>query len=158
MIKTDSGPAFYTQTRIGRNCQHFPLYKFRSMVINADKIGSYATTKNDSRITPAGRFIRKTSIDELPQLLNVLKGDMSLIGPRPDVPAQQKLYTPEQWQQRHTVRPGITGLAQATIRSSGTMNDRIALDLDYIKKCGFILDCIIIWKTVVSVIATRGTN
>lgn len=155
---TDRGPAFYKQTRIGKTCSPFSIYKLRSMVTNADKTGSYSTSKNDARITPIGRFIRKTSIDELPQLLNVLKGDMSLIGPRPDVPAQETLYTPEQWQQRHTVRPGITGLAQATMRSDGTIENRIALDLEYTRTYSLFSDIKIAWQTVISLILTKGVN
>jgi lipopolysaccharide/colanic/teichoic acid biosynthesis glycosyltransferase len=95
-----------------------------------------------------GRFLRRTSLDELPQLFNVLKGDMSLVGPRPDVPAQRSLYTDEEWALRTSVRPGITGLAQATVRSAATQAERTALDLEYVRKASFWFDMKILLLTV----------
>ena len=133
LVRLDSpGPALYRQVRIGRGAQPFTMLKFRSMVTAADRIGGYATAADDSRITRLGRFIRRGSLDELPQLINVLKGDMSLVGPRPDVPAQRELYTEDEWRMRHSVRPGLTGLAQATLRSEATVEQRKALDLAYV--------------------------
>ena len=108
-------PVLFRQTRLGLHGREFGMFKFRSMVKNAASIGPYFTSDNDPRITRVGRFIRRTSIDELPQILNVLRGDMSLVGPRPDVPAQRALYSDADWAQRCSVRPGITGLAQALL-------------------------------------------
>jgi lipopolysaccharide/colanic/teichoic acid biosynthesis glycosyltransferase len=148
-VMLDSGfPVFFQQTRVGLGGREFGMYKFRSMVQNAAATGPYFTETNDPRITRVGRFIRRTSIDELPQIINVLLGDMSLVGPRPDVPAQQKLYTADQWQQRCSVLPGVTGLAQAQIRSEGTHEDRLALDLRYTREKSVWLDIKILWLTL----------
>ncbi len=143
----DGGPALYRQTRVGRNCRPFGMMKFRSMVVDAESVGGYATTTNDVRITPVGRFIRRTSLDELPQLFNVLLGEMSIVGPRPDVPAQECHYSSAQWQMRHTLRPGITGLAQAVSRSVASAKVRTELDLAYIRDFSLILDLKIIFMT-----------
>lgn len=145
---TSSGGAFYSQVRVGLRCRPFRMLKFRSMVANADQIGGYSTSAGDPRVTRIGRFIRRTSLDELPQLLNVLLGDMSLVGPRPDVPAQQELYDPADWQERHLVRPGITGLAQALARNVAEPDQRTALDLKYVRQQSLWLDLKIIWWTV----------
>ena len=146
-IALESGrPVLFQQIRLGLKGREFNMLKFRSMQRGA--AGPYFTAANDSRITRVGRFIRRTSIDELPQILNVLRGDMSLVGPRPDVPAQQQLYSAEDWQQRCSVRPGITGLAQALIRSVGTHEDRLALDLRYTREQSVWLDIKIMWMTL----------
>lgn len=145
----DSGlPIFFMQTRVGLNGHTFGMFKFRSMRVDAESLGPYFTQDNDARITRVGKFIRRTSIDELPQLINVLLGDMSLVGPRPDVPAQQSLYSADEWQQRCSVLPGITGLAQAQIRSVGTHADRLALDLRYTREQSLWLDIKILWRTL----------
>lgn len=158
-IRLDSpGGALFKQTRIGLGGKPFTIYKFRSMVSGADKKGPYYTDSNDARITKTGRIIRKTSLDELPQLLNVLKGDMSLVGPRPYTPAQEQEFTPEQWQQRHQVRPGITGLAQAEIRSGGTDEQRLSLDLSYVQNHSVLQDLRILWLTVLQVLIRRSAN
>ena len=159
LIKIDSpGPVFFKQKRIGLNGQPFWMYKFRSMDTQAEKKGPYYTQENDPRITKTGHFIRKTSIDELPQLINVIKGDMSLVGPRPDVPAQQKDYTPQDWQKRLSVLPGITGLAQAVKRSSATGSQRLDFDLEYVDRASFLMDLKIILLTVKQVLVRKGTN
>ncbi|MGA8009372.1 MAG: sugar transferase [Thiomonas sp.] len=146
----DSGrPVLFAQERVGRGTQPFRLFKFRSMVIDAAQRGSHSTAQNDPRITRVGRILRRTSVDELPQLINVLRGDMSLVGPRPDVPAQRGNYTAEQWAQRHRVRPGITGLAQALYRSRATPQQRLQADLDYAGHHGLLVDLRIIGLTVV---------
>jgi lipopolysaccharide/colanic/teichoic acid biosynthesis glycosyltransferase len=150
-------PVIFKQTRIGKGCQPFGMYKFRSMVKDAATQGPHFTNAGDPRITRVGRFIRKTSIDELPQLINVLKGDMSLVGPRPDVPAQQEGYRSEDWQERHTVRPGITGLAQAELRSAATTEQRLALDLQYVRSHSLAMDCRILWRTVAR-LSGRGST
>jgi len=118
------------------------------MVAGADQKGPYFTAKGDTRITKIGAFLRKTSLDELPQLLNVLIGNMSLVGPRPDVFAQRANYTQEEWEKRTRVKPGITGLAQATIRNVGGPDQRTALDLEYVDNASFWLDLKILLLTV----------
>ena len=145
----DSGlPVLFRQTRVGLAGREFGMFKFRSMVKNAASTGPYFTQAYDRRITRVGQFIRRTSIDELPQIINVLLGDMSLVGPRPDVPAQQSLYTPQDWAQRCSVRPGITGLAQVKGRSAVTPEQRLALDLAYARQVSWWRDIQIMWWTV----------
>jgi len=153
----DFGPVLFKQRRVGQQGREFWLYKFRSMVLNAEKLGGYSTRQGDVRITKIGRFIRRTSLDELPQLLNVLKGEMSLVGPRPDVPAQKSRYTEEEWQLRHSVRPGITGLAQATLRSAASEAQRKQLDLEYAQNASFLLDIKILLMTARQIL-TKGGN
>ncbi len=150
-------PVLFKQTRIGQQGREFGMYKFRSMVKNAAAIGPYHTASNDARITRVGRFIRRTSIDELPQIFNVLKGDMSLVGPRPDVPVQRADYTEAQWAQRCSVRPGITGLAQALYRSDCTQEQRVAADLLYTQQAGVWLDLKIMLMTVKR-LSGKGSN
>jgi lipopolysaccharide/colanic/teichoic acid biosynthesis glycosyltransferase len=152
-IRLDSaGPILFRQERVGRGGQPFQMLKFRSMVKDAPSLGPYFTKKGDPRITRAGAFLRRTSLDELPQLINVLTGDMSLVGPRPDVPAQRQLYTAQEWEKRHRVRPGITGLAQATVRSSAGEGQRKSLDLEYVDRESFLLDLWILLLTVKQVL------
>ena len=148
-VMLDSGlPILFRQTRVGLKGREFGMFKFRSMVKNAASTGPYFTDTNDVRITRVGQFIRRTSIDELPQILNVLLGDMSLVGPRPDVPVQKSLYAPEDWARRCSVRPGITGLAQVLIRSMGTHQSRLDLDLRYISEQSTLADIKIMWLTL----------
>lgn len=157
-IAWESGfPVLFRQTRQGLHGREFRMFKFRSMVKNAAAIGPYFTADNDPRITRVGRIIRRTSIDELPQLINVLAGDMSLVGPRPDVPAQRCLYTDADWAQRCSVRPGITGLAQALLRSEGSEAQRLALDLRYSREVSVWLDLKILWWTL-GRLSGRGAN
>ena len=157
-IVLDNGlPVFFRQTRLGLRGRQFSMLKFRSMRNNVAATGPYFTQANDPRITPAGRFIRRTSIDELPQIINVLLGDMSLVGPRPDVPAQRGLYTDADWAQRCSVKPGITGLAQAKIRSDGTEKQRLDLDLSYTRSVSVWLDLKIMWWTLARVTG-KGSN
>ncbi len=157
-VALDSGrPVLFRQTRIGLHGRTFGMYKFRSMVKNAASIGPYFTSTNDPRITRVGRFIRRTSLDELPQLINVLAGDMSLVGPRPDVPAQRKLYSDAHWAQRCSVRPGITGLAQALYRSESVGDQRLQADLRYVRERSFWLDIRIILMTVKR-LSGKGSN
>ena len=142
------GPVLFQQTRLGLRGREFKMLKFRSMRRGADTTGPYFTAANDPRITRVGRLIRRTSIDELPQLINVLRGDMSLVGPRPDVPAQRGLYNDTDWAQRCSVRPGITGLAQALLRSEATQAQRLALDLRYTHEASVWFDLKIMALTV----------
>jgi len=141
-------PVLFCQTRVGRHGLVFEMFKFRSMVTNAAEVGPYFTSTADPRITRVGRFIRRTSLDELPQLINVLKGDMSLVGPRPDVPAQRHLYSEADWVQRCSVRPGITGLAQAMYRSESVGGQRLEADLRYTREASLCLDLQICWWTL----------
>lgn len=127
----DGRPVLFRQRRVGLGGAIFSILKFRSMVVNAEQCGGYSTAEGDPRITIVGRFIRRTSLDELPQLFNVLLGDMSIVGPRPDVPEQRALYSDGEWVLRHRVRPGVTGPAQATLRSSASPEQRKELDLAY---------------------------
>ena len=117
---SSKGPLFYTQKRVGKDFKEFDIYKFRSMVVNADKIGPSVTSGDDSRITEVGKFIRKTKIDELPQLLNVLKGDMSLVGPRPEV-MQFVVKKRDEYKKVLSVRPGITDNAAIEFRDEETI-------------------------------------
>lgn len=154
----DGGPVIYKQVRVGKDGKQFEMYKFRSMVTNADQLlaklkdqneidGAMFKMKHDPRITKVGHFIREHSLDELPQLVNVLKGDMSLVGPRPPLPSEVKQYT-DYDKQRLYVIPGCTGLWQATERNDVGFNEMIKLDLEYIRKANFSYDLWIIMKTV----------
>jgi lipopolysaccharide/colanic/teichoic acid biosynthesis glycosyltransferase len=157
-VAMDSGfPVLFRQLRVGRGGRTFGMFKFRSMVRDAAAIGPFNTAANDPRITRAGRFIRRTSLDELPQLFNVLKGDMSLVGPRPDVPVQRSLYSDADWALRCSVRPGITGLAQVVLRSEGTEDDRRALDLRYVQERSLWLDLKIMGRTFTR-LTGQGSN
>ncbi len=167
---TAPGPIFFIQKRMGRNKRMFDIYKFRTMVVDAEKRlkeiehlneanGAVFKIKNDPRITPVGRFLRKTSIDELPQLFNVLKGDMSLVGPRPLQVRDYELFETfcGDWQRRRfSVRPGITCLWQITGRSSTTFEKWMELDLQYIRNWSLWLDFEILAKTVPAVLRGSG--
>lgn len=157
-IVLESGfPVLFRQARLGLGGREFSMYKFRSMVKSAANIGPYFTQADDQRITRVGRFLRRTSVDELPQLINVLNGDMSLVGPRPDVPAQRSLYSDADWAQRCSVRPGITGLAQALYRSDSTEAQRLEADLRYTREASLWLDLKICWWTLRR-LSGRGAN
>ena len=156
VASTSPGGVLFCQERVGRHGKAFKMFKFRSMVADAAHVGPYFTSDGDPRITPVGRFIRRTSLDELPQIFNVLRGDMSLVGPRPDVPAQRSLYTEGEWLARHAVRPGITGLAQATMRSAASEEQRKALDLEYARSSSLILDIKILLLTARQVVLKGG--
>ena len=157
-VALESGrPVLFLQRRIGQGGREFGMVKFRSMVNDAAAIGPDHTVLGDRRVTRVGRFIRRTSLDELPQLLNVLHGDMSLVGPRPDLPAQRVNYREADWQERCSVRPGITGLAQARLRSDATPQQRLTLDLQYVREAGLALDLRILAWTLAR-IGGRGSN
>lgn len=151
----DKGPVFYVAPRLGENGKIFNMYKFRSMKVNApDLRNSDGTTYNseeDPRVTRIGRLLRKTSIDEIPQLLNVFIGNMSFIGPRPDLPgANVELYRPGD-EIKLTVKPGITGYSQAYYRNSSTLDQRFDGDVFYANNISFILDVKILFKTIKTV-------
>jgi lipopolysaccharide/colanic/teichoic acid biosynthesis glycosyltransferase len=151
------GPALYAAQRIGRSERVFHQYKLRSMRLGADAAG-FRTASADPRITTVGRFLRRTSLDELPQLWNVLRGDMGLVGPRPAAPAQLADYTMEQRRIRASVRPGITGLAQVSGRSSLGSEQSLALDLWYATHASVWTDLRILARTAGVVLGRRGTN
>ncbi|MBS6023664.1 MAG: exopolysaccharide biosynthesis polyprenyl glycosylphosphotransferase [Paeniclostridium sordellii] len=147
----DRGPIFYKQERLGKNLKVFYIYKIRSMRVDAEKIGGAQwAQKDDPRITKTGKFIRKTRIDEIPQLFNILKGDMSLIGPRPERPELTYKFEKEipGFIKRLKVKPGLTGLAQVNGGYEITPNEKLKWDLIYIKNRNIIMDIKIILKTV----------
>lgn len=150
------GGGLFWQRRVGLEGKEFQMVKFRTMVKNADKLGPYYTQPGDVRVTQIGQFLRRTSIDELPQLWNVLKGDMSLVGPRPVVQEQKVEYSPEEWKARHSMRPGMTGLAQALLRSEATPEQRKALDLEYVQNRTLWLDFKILFWTIRQVLYKGG--
>ncbi|WP_039865607.1 sugar transferase [Porphyromonas uenonis] len=149
-----AGP-FFTQERPGKDERIFKLYKFKSMTDERDAEGNLLP--DGERLTSVGRFIRKTSLDELPQLWNVLKGDMSFIGPRPLLVQYLPLYSASQ-RRRHKERPGITGWAQVSGRNAISWERKFALDVWYVDHLSFRLDCIIIWRTVVKVLRKEGIS
>ena len=164
--KEDGGPAFYSQTRIGKNGKPFKMWKFRSMVVNADQMidqledqneidGAMFKIKDDPRITKIGHTIRKYSLDELPQLWNVLIGDMSLVGPRPPLPSEVEEYT-DYDKQRLLVMPGCTGLWQVTKRNEADFDEMVWLDIVYINHSGLWEDLKLIIKTIGVVIHPNG--
>ena len=174
----DSSPIIYSQKRVGLSGEEFSLYKFRTMSVSSDesvhkehykdlssnkKIEPSLTPddpiriENDDRITKIGSILRKTSLDELPNLLNVLRGQMSFVGPRPLVKYESDLYG-EYSKKRNSVKPGITGLAQIQGRLDLSLQERLYWDIEYVEKKSFYYDLFIIFKTVISVLSRRGAN
>ncbi len=156
------GPAFFIQTRIGLHGRHFMLYKLRTMVANAEELKAttldsrtvHFKTLDDPRITRVGRFLRKTSLDELPQLFNVIRGEMSLVGPRP---TSLNLATYEPWHERRLeIRPGVTGLWQVSGRNAMTFDERVELDLEYIDHLSLANDLKLLGQTVLVVVKGKG--
>ena len=143
---TSRGPILFTHKRVGLNNQHFVIYKFRSLHIDTPSYSEKPDSTEDVRITPVGKWIRKTSLDELPQLFNVLKGEMSLVGPRPEMPFLAEHY--EDWEnRRHLVRPGMTGLWQLSPHRRGSIREGIPVDLEYIEKLSLWNDFKILLRT-----------
>ena len=159
IIKLDSkGPVIFKQERLGKDGIPFKIWKFRSMCVGAEKRGTGVYSyKGDNRVTRVGKIIRATSIDELPQLINVLKGDMALIGPRPLLPQYLPLYSKEQ-ARRHEVRPGITGWAQVNGRNAISWTRKFELDVWYVDHCSFLLDLKIIFMTIKKVFVREGIS
>lgn len=157
----DRGPMFYSGKRLGQFGKPFPMHKFRSMKVNAPDIrlndGSTYNGDDDPRVTKLGRFLRKTSLDEIPQILNVLKGDMSLIGPRPD-PLDWLAKYKEEEKIFLNVKPGITGYNQAYYRNSADAQEKIDNDVYYAKNISFILDAKIVLKTIKTVLLRENVN
>lgn len=148
---TMPGPVFFKQERVGKNGVDFHIYKFRTMKVDVEAERNLDFSKDENRITTLGKFLRRTKIDELPQLVNVLVGEMSLVGPRPTVYIQVQVYTPIQMQ-RLQMKPGMTGLAQVNGNNSISWEQRIDYDLSYIKNYSILVDVKIICKTVVIVL------
>lgn len=155
LIVVDSGfPIIFKQIRIGQNGKEFEIYKFRTMVKNAQQIGPTSTAANDSRITKIGKVLRKTSLDELPQIINILQGDMSFVGYRPDVPRSDVDYTSDVY----LLKPGITGYAQTEGRSSLTIDEKRDWEKRYTRDVSFVTDVKIIIKTIGVVFNRKDSN
>lgn len=170
LIKKDTTSIFFTQKRIGKNGKEFNFYKFRSMIKDADKVlekileeneelrkewNEYHKLENDPRITKVGKFIRKTSLDEFPQFINVLRGDMSLIGPRPLVPGELEEHNGDA-KIYNSIKPGVSGWWAANGRSSVSYEDRLELEYYYCKNCNWLLDIKCIFRTIKIVIMKKG--
>ncbi|MEC7840699.1 MAG: sugar transferase [Actinomycetota bacterium] len=178
IIISDGYPAIYVQQRVGKNDKIFKLFKFRTMDESSDedlheehykklanketiepslKPGNPIRIENDDRITKIGLFLRKTSLDELPNVINVLKGEMSTVGPRPLVVYESKLLGDYQ-KKRHSVKPGITGLAQVQGRLDLSLQERLYWDIEYVENYNIVLDFKILFQTIISVISRKGAN
>ncbi|MCC8358732.1 sugar transferase [Salinimicrobium sediminilitoris] len=149
------GNPFFLQRRPGKNGEIFRIIKFKTMTDAKDSDGNLLP--DSDRLTATGKFVRKTSVDEIPQLINVLKADMSLVGPRPLLPEYLELYTPRQ-QKRHLVRPGITGWAQVNGRNAISWSKKLELDVWYVENLSFLVDIKILWMTFLKVIKSEGVN
>ena len=165
---TSKGPVFFSQKRVGKNGELFDMYKFRSMVVNAEELkeklahqnemsGPMFKMKDDPRVTKVGKFIRKTSLDELPQLWNVLKGDMSLVGPRPSLPKEVEQF--DSWMfKRLTVRPGLTCYWQVSGRNNIDFEDWMKLDVKYVEERSLWIDIKLIFKTVLVLFGDKNAS
>lgn len=167
-VKSDGGPVFFSQTRIGKDGVPFKMYKFRSMCVDAEaklaelqsqneKEGPIFKMENDPRVTKVGRFIRRTSLDELPQLLNIVKGDMSIVGPRPPLENEVAQYGNYELQ-RLKVCPGLTCIWQCSGRSDVSFDTWMDMDMEYIKKRGYFFDWKLIFKTIPAVLKGEGAK
>ena len=154
----DGGPLFHMASRIGKSGRIFKMFKFRSMIVNAPDLrmedGSTYNAEDDPRVTKVGKFLRRTSLDEIPQLLNVLIGDMALIGPRPDSAFYLEYYTPEE-RVILTVRPGITGWNQAVNRNSVGTKEKLQNDIYYVEHLSFLFDVKVVWLTIKTVLSHK---
>ena len=153
---TSKGPVLFKQERLGLHGESFQILKFRTMVVNAEHMGTgvYINEKSDPRITKIGKILRKSSLDELPQLFNILKGDMSLVGPRPPVtyhPYDGYQNYPQWAKKRFELLPGLTGLAQVELKSDATWDERITVDVRYVENFSVRMDILILLRTVIAV-------
>lgn len=170
IYKDSPGPVFFAHQRVGKNGKLFPCYKFRTMCVDSqERLAQLLATdaearaewerdfklKNDPRITKSGAFLRKTSLDELPQVFNVLRGEMSLVGPRPIVQEELERYG-KYAKEYMSVKPGITGLWQVSGRNNISYEERVSLDVDYVQNSSMLLDLKILWKTFAVVLAKKG--
>lgn len=164
----DGGPIFFCQDRVGKNGRVFRFWKFRSMVVNAQSLHADLAANNnehedprtfkmanDPRVTPVGRFLRRFSLDEFPQLINVLLGDMSIVGPRPPLPTEVELYSPSDFQ-RLAVTPGLTCIWQVSGRCRLPFPEQVRMDIEYIRRRSLLLDLAIVMKTVPAVLSGDG--
>ncbi len=155
----DKGPVFYNAPRVGKNGREFVMYKFRSMKVNAPDLlmpdGSTYNGADDPRMTKIGAFMRKTSLDEMPQFLNVLKGDMSVVGPRPDLKRETELYEGNEGD-KLLVKPGITGYSAVMVRNSAPWRERLKLDVYYVHHVSFALDMKVFFQTFGAVFGQKG--
>ncbi|SOC80311.1 Sugar transferase involved in LPS biosynthesis (colanic, teichoic acid) [Salinimicrobium sediminis] len=151
----NGGNPFFLQRRPGKQGEIFRIIKFKTMTDARDAEGNLLP--DSERLTAVGKFVRKTSVDEIPQLINVVKGDMSLVGPRPLLPEYLKIYTPRQ-HKRHLVKPGITGWAQVNGRNAISWNKKLELDVWYVENLSFLLDIKILWLTFLKVVKSEGVN
>ncbi len=151
-----AGPVIYRQRRVGKDGREFELLKLRTMELGSDPVGvGTVVARADPRVTGAGRFLRRTSLDEIPNLINVLRGEMAIVGPRPTIPAQVVDYTPRQ-HRRHEVRPGLTGWAQVQGRAGIPWEQRIELDVEYVDRRSLGLDLRILAKTTWLLVTGHG--
>lgn len=159
IILEDGLPIFFVSKRLGKNMNEFKMFKLRTMKVNSPDIrnedGSTFNSTNDYRVTRVGKILRKTSIDELPQIINVLRGDMSFVGPRPSPLGNESIYFNE-FKKKFGVSPGITGLNQALLRNASTMEQRTKNDVYYVEHVGFLLDVKIVIMTIHSVIRRKN--
>lgn len=159
---TDKGPIFYNAPRIGKDGRAFTMFKLRSMYVNAPDIrnndGSTFNSNTDPRVTPVGRFLRKTSLDEIPQFINVLLGDMSLVGPRPSLSTKPYSEYDDVSRKRVSVRPGVTGYSQAYYRNSISQEEKFRYDAYYVDNISLVLDVKILFRTVFSVLNSENIN
>lgn len=162
---TDKGPVFYNANRAGKGYKPFKMFKLRSMYVNSPDLknadGSTFNSDNDPRVTPIGRIMRKTSLDEFPQFLNILLGDMSFVGPRPKLYREGRLEEDDvtgDMKKSFEVKPGVTGYAQAYYRNSITQDEKFHWDAYYAEHISFWMDVKIIWQTIISVIARKNIN
>jgi lipopolysaccharide/colanic/teichoic acid biosynthesis glycosyltransferase len=174
ILVKEGRPVFFRQTRVGLGRRRFRIFKFRTMTSSADtgdadenlpidelrhlRAAFRTTSRGDVRITHVGRFLRRTSLDELPQLFNVLAGDMSLVGPRPITPLERSDYEPEEWRMRHTVRPGLTGLAQVSGRSALTPPEVKAFDREYVERHSLSMDLAVLMRTARVLFGDSASN
>jgi len=156
---TSKGPVFFTQKRIGKNHIYFTIYKFRSMYTNTPKdVPTHLLQNSDTCITAIGRFLRRFSLDELPQIINIIKGELSIIGPRPALWNQDDLIAEREKYSANNIPVGLTGLAQVKGRDELSIKEKAAYDGEYAKKMGFILDVWILYKTAANVLLSRGVK
>lgn len=161
---TDKGPVFYNATRAGKDYKPYKMFKLRSMYVNSPDLknpdGSTFNSDNDPRVTPIGRLLRKTSLDEFPQLLNVLIGQMSFVGPRPKLFGGKEVYEgfSDEYKKSFTVKPGITGYAQAYFRNSITQDEKFHWDAYYADHISLWMDLTILWQTLLSVVGHKNIN
>ncbi|MPQ43505.1 sugar transferase [Clostridium tarantellae] len=155
---TSEGPAFFRQKRIGKDNNEFEILKFRTMKINTPNVATHLLGKSESFITPVGKILRKTSLDELPQLINILKGDMSLVGPRPALYNQYDLKNLRTKVGVHKLMPGLTGWAQINGRDEIPLNKKVEFDMEYMKIMGFWTDIKIIFMTIFKVLKSEGIS